>query len=284
MVLKMLGIVALALLILWLWRKLVGDDVTLIEFFNRCTFNIIPNTLKIITTLIGSGLVLIYCIGLLIGFFSGFYTLYKGTDYLIDQISWQGSSVKTSGKIIDVDNSKNMSEAMVRFEDQAGSTHEFLYRASYNGTHFYIGEVLPVYYQPENPIKSATLNNKGAYGAIAFLYFYGLAVSSFAIFFIIRVYRGYRREWGEARLDKEGILISVKVTHLIPYGTDYLVAEAEYQPVLSKAVYRYRSEPMKMDSIDFENLMGMMAKVKILPNNPAIYLFDTEALVRLVRH
>ncbi|UNM97499.1 hypothetical protein MMG00_06560 [Ignatzschineria rhizosphaerae] len=282
MVLKMLGIVALSLLILWLWRKVVGDNVTLIEFINRYTFNIIPKTLTIIKTIIGSGFALIYCLGLLVGFSSGFYTLYKGTDYLIDQISWQSTSIKVTGKIIDADNSKNMSEALVRFEDQEGLMHEFLYRANYNGTHFDIGEALPVYYQSENPVKSATLNNKGAYGVIAFLYFYGLAVSSFAIFFIVRVYQGYRRERGEARLEKEGRLITVKVTRLINQG-DYLLAEAEYHPVLSNAIYYYVSGRIAVEDVDLNKLVGASAKVKILPSDPSIYLFYTEDLVRLVR-
>lgn len=282
MILKMVGIVVVALLVLWLWRKIVGDQVTPVQLFNRYTFNIIPNLFGAIGRIVGSGVALVYCGALLVGFFSGFYALYKGTDHLIDQIVWQVKNVKTVGEVLDADNTRNMSQALVRFSDQAGKSYEFVYTANYNGTEFSVGEKLPVYYLPNAVLKSATLNNVGAYGVVAFLYFYGLAVSVFAIFVGRSLYRSIQKDRLQARLKKEGMLISVKVSSIIPHG-DYLRARAEYQPMLSKEVYYYESELIALDSIDLDRLQGAIAKVEILPDKPSVYRFDTEALIRSVR-
>lgn len=282
MILKMLGIVVIALFILWIWRRIAGDNVTPIQLFNRYTFNIIPNTFNGIGRVIGSGVALIYCGALLVGFFSGFYALYKGTDLLVGQIIWQVSSIKTTGEVLDADNSRNMSQALVRFNDQNGQQYEFTYTANYNGTQFSIGEKLPVYYQSESVLKSATLNNKGAYAGVVFLYFYGLAVSMFAIFVGRSLYRSIKKDRGIARLEKEGMLISVKVSAIIPSG-NYLRARAEYRPMLSKAVYYYESGPIALDSVDLERLKGATAKVKVLPTDPSIYLFYTEDLKKQIQ-
>lgn len=281
MILKMLGIVTLALLLLWLWRRIMGDEVTPVQLFNRYTFHLIPQTFNFIGHLIGSGAALIYCIGLLLGFFSGFYALYKGTDHLVTQIFWQVSSIKTSGEVLEADNSRNMSEALVRFYDQQGERYEFVYTANYNGTIFTPGETLPVYYQADAVLKSATLNDKGAYGVVAFLYVYGFAVSFFAIFVGRNIYRSIKNERRQARLEREGMLISVKVQAIIPQG-DYLRARAEYRPLLSAAVYHYESGLIPLDSVDLERLQGAIAKVMILPDDPATYRFYTDELVRSI--
>lgn len=282
MILKMLGIVIIALFALWVWRKIAGDDVTPVQLFNRYTGNIIPNTLSAIGRVVGSGVALIYCGALLVGFFSGFYALYKGTDILINQIVWQVSSIKTTGEVLEADNNRNMSQALVRFSDQKGELYEFVYTANYNGTEFTIGETLPVYYQENSVLKSATLNNKGAYAGVAFLYLYGIAVSLFAIFVIRNLYRSIKDDRGSARLKREGMLISVTISGIIPSG-DYLRASAEYRPMLSKAVYYYESGLIAIDSVDIERLQGATAKVEILPNDPSIYRFYTEDLVKSVK-
>lgn len=282
MILKMLGIVIIALFALWVWRKIAGDDVTPVQLFNRYTGNIIPNTLSAIGRVVGSGVALIYCGALLVGFFSGFYSLYKGTDLLINQIVWQVSSIKTTGEVLEADNNRNMSQALVRFSDQKGLQYEFVYTANYNGTEFTIGETLPVYYQENSVLKSATLNNKGAYAGVVFLYIYGISVSLFAIFVIRNLYRSVKKDRGSARLKREGMLISVTISGIIPSG-DYLRASAEYRPMLSKAVYYYESGLIAIDSVDIERLQGATAKVEILPNDPSIYRFYTEDLVKSVK-
>lgn len=282
MILKMLGIVIIALFALWVWRKIAGDDATPVQLFNRYTGNIIPNTFSAIGRVIGSGVALIYCGALLVGFFSGFYALYKGTDLLVGQIVWQVSSIQTTGEVLEADNNRNMSQALVRFSDQKGELYEFVYTANYNGTEFTIGETLPVYYQENSVLKSATLNNKGPYAGVAFLYLYGIAVSLFAIFVIRNLYRSVKKDRGSARLKREGMLISVTISGIIPSG-DYLRASAEYRPMLSKAVYYYESGLIAIDSVDIERLQGATAKVEILPNDPSIYRFYTEDLVKSVK-
>lgn len=279
MILKMLAIVALALFLLWVFRRVAGDDVTFGQFFNRCTFNLFPMLGRLLT----SGLLLIYLGGILVGFFSGFYTLYKGTDLLVRQISWNYSSVKVIGTVLDADNDKNMSEAIVQFTDLDGAEYMFRYKANYNGTVFTVDETLPVYYLPgTNPENSATLNNKGAYAGVAFLYFYGIAVSTFGIFVGRNLYRGYRRDQGVAKLKTEGMIISVPVSRIVPDG-DYFAVEAVYQPTFSKVEYRYLSGSISIDHSDLDRVKGMTAKVTILPKDPLTYLFHTDDFARLVR-
>lgn len=278
MILKMLGIVALALFLLWVFRRIAGNEMTFGQFFNRCTFNLFPMLGHLLT----SGLLLIYFGAILVGSFSGFYALYKGTDLLIGQIVWQVSSIQTTGEVLEADNDRNMSQALVRFSDQKGQQYEFVYTANYNGTEFRIGEMLPVYYQENSILKSATLNNKGAYAGVAFLYFYGIAVSLFAIFVGRNLYRGYRRDRGEARLKTEGMTISVPVTRIVPDG-NYFAVEAVYQPTFSKVEYRYLSGNISMDRSDLDRVKGAIAKVTILPKDPSVYSFHTEDFARLVR-
>lgn len=282
MLLKFIVLVFIIAILLRIFSPILNKDSLLVRLFNRYTFNVVPNTLGIISTIFGSGIALIYGGALLLGFFSGFYALYKGTDLLVSHIKWQVTSIKTEGEVLNADNKRNMSQALVRFSDQNGAQYEFVYTANYNGTEFTIGEILPVYYQKDAPLKSATLNNKGAYAGIAFLYFYGIAVSLFAIFVIGNVYRSIRKDRQKSRLEHEGILFSVKVTAVIPSG-DYLIARAEYQPMFSKAVYYYESGRIELDAIDLDKLKGATAKVKILPKDPSTYLFYTEELADSVR-
>ncbi len=282
MLLKFIVLVFIVVILLKIFSPILNKDSLLVRLFNRYTFNVVPNTLGVISTIFGSGIALIYGGALLLGFFSGFYALYKGTDLLIEQIVWQVSSIKTTGEVLDADNSRNMSQALVRFADLNGEQYEFVYTANYNGTEFSIGEKLPVYYQADAPLKSATLNNKGAYAGVAFLYFYGIAVSLFAIFVIGNVYRSFRKDRRKSRLEQEGILLSVKVTAIIPSG-DFLIARAEYQPMFSKEIYYYESGHIELDAINPDKLKGATAKVKILPKDPSTYLFYTEELANSVR-
>ncbi|MHC5224831.1 DUF3592 domain-containing protein [Ignatzschineria sp. LJL83] len=232
--------------------------------------------------LLGSFFGIIYLGALILGFFSGFYALFEGTNILITQILQQLSSQEVLGMIIDADNSPNMSEAMVRFTDLAGETHEFFYRASFNGTVFTVGETVPVYYQPDmNPALSATLNNKGAYGAVAFLYFYGFAVSAFGIYVCRSVYKAYQKERGIKKLQTEGKFVSAKITAIIPKG-ERISLKAEYQPLLSNKVYDYISDPIPFDDDDISRLIGATVQVKILPKKPKFYQFDDRSLEAIV--
>lgn len=232
--------------------------------------------------LLGSLIGIIYIGALILGFFSGFYALFEGTNILIAQVLQQLSSQEALGMIIDADNSPNMSEAMVRFTDLTGETYEFLYRASFNGTVFTVGEAVPVYYQPDmNPALSATLNNKGAYGAVAFLYFYGFAVSAFGIYVGRSVYRGYQKKRGLKKLQTEGKRILAKITAIIPKG-EQISLKAEYQPIFSNKVYDYISDPILYDDEDISRLIGATVQVKILPKKPKVYQFDDRSLEAIV--
>ena len=232
--------------------------------------------------LLGSFFGIIYLGILILGFFSGFYALFEGTNILITQILQQLSSQEVLGMIMDADNCPNMSEAMVKFTDLAGETHEFFYRASFNGTIFTVGETVPVYYQPDmNPALSATLNNKGAYGAVAFLYFYGFAVSAFGIYVSRSVYKNHQKKRGLAKLRIEGKLISAKITAIIPKG-EYISLKAEYQPILSNKVYDYISDSIIYDNEEISRLIGATVQVKILPKNPKIYQFDDRSIDAII--
>ena len=113
MLLKFIVLVFIIAILLRIFSPILNKDSLLVRLFNRYTFNVVPNTLGIISTIFGSGIALIHGGALLLGFFSGFYALYKGTDLLVSHIKWQVTSIKTEGEVLNADNKRNMSQALV---------------------------------------------------------------------------------------------------------------------------------------------------------------------------
>lgn len=253
----------------------------LMRFINRYTFNIIPNVLGFFGDLFGKGLSIFVILAFLAGYSTGFIALYQGTSFLIRQIDRQISSEKVMGKIIDVDNSPNMSDALVEFTDKKGATHEFVYTASYNGTTFHVGDIVPVYYLPSDIIRSATLSISGGYVVVGFFYFYGFAVSGFFVFMVYSRYRQKKRVKDGNMLEDAPIYLKVPVSKLLPVNEDVII-QLDYKDPLTRKQHHFFSQNIRVSEAEKILLESAFFTVQVNPKNYQHYEFDTVQIDRVL--
>lgn len=276
-VIMIIGVLALGLIL-----KLMSAYLSvIIRFINRYTFNIIPNTLNFVGSIFGTGLSVFFTIALLLGFSTGFFALYKGTTILSSHISRHYSSVKVIGQIIDVDNSPNMSDALVGFTDEEGRSHEFVYTASYNGTVFHVGDQVPVYYLPNDILRSATLTLSGGYVATGFFYLYGFAVAGYFVLNIYLTRKKAKRAKRSALIDQAPVYLKLPVSQLLPVNGDVII-QCDYKDSFTEKEYHYFSQKVKVSEADKIRLENAFFTVTVNPENYSHYEFDMAQIIRVI--
>lgn len=276
-VIMIIGVLALGLIL-----KLMSAYLSvIIRFINRYTFNIIPNTLNFVGSIFGTGLSVFFTIALLLGFSTGFFALYKGTTILSSHISRHYSSVKVIGQIIDVDNSPNMSDALVGFTDEEGRSHEFVYTASYNGTVFHVGDKVPVYYLPNDILRSATLTLSGGYVATGFFYLYGFAVAGYFVLNIYLTRKKAKRAKRSALIDQAPVYLKLPVRQLLPVNGDVII-QCDYKDPFTGKEYHYFSQKVKVSEADKIRLENAFFTVTVNPENYSHYEFDMAQIKRVI--
>lgn len=276
-VIMIIGILALGLIL-----KLISAYLSVImRFINRYTFNSIPNILNFVGSIFGTGLSIIFTIALLLGFSTGFFALYKGTTILSSHISRHYSSIEVTGKIIDVDNSPNMSDALVVFTDKMGRSHEFVYTASYNGTVFHVGDKVPVYYLPNDILRSATLSLSGGYVATGFFYLYGFAVAGYFVLNIYLTRKKAKRAKRSKLIDQAPVYLKLPVSKLLPVNGNVII-QLDYKEPLTGKEYHYFSQNVKVSEEDKIRLENAFFTVTVNPENYSHYDFDEVQIQRVL--
>src|SRR5699024_12672044 len=99
MLLKFIVLVFIIAILLRIFSPILNKDSLFVRLFNRYTFNVVPNTLGIISTMFGAGIALIGGGAMLLGVLSGFLPLDTDMDVLVSHVTWQVTGIKTAGEV-----------------------------------------------------------------------------------------------------------------------------------------------------------------------------------------
>lgn len=177
--------------------------------------------------------------------------------------------IKTTGRVIDLNHSDNMTAPIVRYEDESGNALHYHSSSYTNIDPYEVGQTVTLYYHPSNP-EEVILEGDGWLHLLPFLFLITHGGVGFGGLFWLEKQRRLH-QW----LQQSGTEVQAQFTGIkeVYNKGRYYSVQCEWTDPLSNQSYVFESEQVSRNPID-QIPASKNIRVLIDPNDPKRYWMD----------